>query len=63
MGIFGALCFQLVINLGMNLQILPVIGVTLPFFSAGGSSVLMLYLSVGIVLSVYMHNKKTIFDN
>ena len=62
-GIFGALFFQLVINLGMNLQILPVIGVTLPFFSAGGSSVLMLYLSVGIVLSVYMHNKKTIFDN
>ena len=61
-GIFGAMFFQSVINLGMNLQVLPVIGVTLPFFSAGGSSVLMLYLCVGLVLSVYMHNKKKLFD-
>ena len=36
----------------MNLQVLPVIGVTLPFFSAGGSSVVMVYLSVGLVMSV-----------
>lgn len=60
-GVFAAFFFQIVINLGMNLQILPVIGVTLPFFSAGGSSVLMLYLSVGLVLSVYIHNKKNLF--
>ncbi|MFR8716758.1 MAG: FtsW/RodA/SpoVE family cell cycle protein [Faecalibacterium prausnitzii] len=33
-------------------------GVTLPFYSAGGSSVLMLYICVGLVLSVYMHNTK-----
>ena len=36
----------------MNLQVLPVIGVTLPFLSAGGSSVVMMYLCVGLVLSV-----------
>ena len=36
-------------------QVLPVIGVTLPFFSAGGSSVVMMYLCVGLVLSVGMH--------
>ena len=41
----------------MNLQVLPVIGVTLPFFSAGGSSVLMMYLCVGIVLSVRAHSR------
>ena len=54
--------FQITINLGMNLQVLPVIGVTLPFFSAGGSSVTMLYLCVGVVLSVYLHNKKNLFE-
>lgn len=54
-GIFAALFVQCVINLGMNLQVLPVIGVTLPFFSAGGSSVVMIYLCVGLVLSVGMH--------
>ena len=34
---------------------------TLPFYSAGGSSVLMLYICVGLVLSVYMHNTKKLF--
>ena len=61
-GIFAAMFFQITINLGMNLQVLPVIGVTLPFFSAGGSSVTMLYLCVGVVLSVYLHNKKNLFE-
>ena len=51
-GVFAALFWQCVINIGMNLQVLPVIGVTLPFFSAGGSSVVMVYLSVGLVMSV-----------
>ena len=41
-GIGGALMAQIFVNVGMNLRVLPVIGVTLPFYSAGGSSVLML---------------------
>ena len=49
-------------NVGMNLRVLPVIGVTLPFYSAGGSSVLMLYICVGLVLSVYSHNTKSLFS-
>ena len=61
-GIFAALFVQCVINLGMNLQVLPVIGVTLPFFSAGGSSVVMMYLCVGLVLSVGIHAKNTRLD-
>lgn len=61
-GIGGALLAQILVNVGMNLRVLPVIGVTLPFYSAGGSSVLMLYLCVGLVLSVYMHNKKKLFS-
>ena len=59
-GIFAALFLQCVINLGMNLQVLPVIGVTLPFFSAGGSSVVMMYLCIGLVLSVSLHTRRSI---
>ena len=60
-GFAGAMMAQIFVNVGMNLRVLPVIGVTLPFYSAGGSSALMIYLCIGLVLSVYMHNKKTLF--
>lgn len=62
-GFAGAMIAQVVVNVGMNLCVLPVIGVTLPFYSAGGSSACMMYLCIGLVLSVYMHNKKTLFGN
>ncbi|MBQ7128512.1 MAG: rod shape-determining protein RodA [Clostridia bacterium] len=52
-GAFGMLSAQLLINTGMVLSVLPVIGVTLPFFSAGGSSLMCLYISIGLVVSVY----------
>lgn len=58
-GVFAAIFVQCFINLGMNLQILPVIGVTLPLFSAGGSSVVMMYLCIGLVLSVGMNNRRS----
>ena len=59
-GIFAALFLQdWSSTIGMNLQVLPVIGVTLPFFSAGGSSVVMMYLCVGLVLSVSLHTRRT----
>ena len=61
-GIFAALFLQCVINLGMNLQVLPVIGVTLPFFSAGGSSVVMMYFCVGLVLSVGLQARRSRVD-
>lgn len=54
-GFFGLLLAQTVINLGMCLSILPVIGITLPFFSAGGTSLACLYVGVGELLSVYIH--------
>ncbi len=58
-GVFAALFWQCVINIGMNLQVLPVIGITLPFFSAGGSSVVMVYLSVGLVMSVGLTSRRS----
>ena len=57
-GIFSQLAFQAILNAGMVLCLLPVIGVTLPFFSAGGSSLLTTFINIGLVLSVYIHNQK-----
>ncbi len=54
-GVFSMILAQVIINLGMCLSILPVIGVTLPFFSAGGTSLSCLMLGIGLMLSVYMH--------
>ncbi len=57
-GVFAMLAAQTVINLGMVLSVLPVIGITLPFFSAGGTSVVVTYCGIGLVLSVAYHNRK-----
>ncbi len=54
-GFFSLIATQVVINLGMVLGVLPVIGITLPFFSSGGSSAACLYLGIGLVQSVRMH--------
>jgi rod shape determining protein RodA len=52
----GAIFFwHVVFNLGMVLGVMPVVGVTLPLFSYGGSSVLALLLSVGLLMSVSIH--------
>ena len=61
-GVSAIMLTQIFINIGMCLSILPVIGITLPFFSSGGSSAATLYLAVGLALSVYMHNRKTLFS-
>lgn len=55
-GMAAMIIGQVVINVGMCLMLLPVIGITLPFFSAGGSSNLAVYLGIGLVLSIYRHN-------
>lgn len=55
MGFFGMIAAQAIFNLGMCLDLLPVMGVTLPFFSAGGSSAACLYFGFGLVQSVKMH--------
>ncbi len=61
-GVFSMLFAQTVINIGMCMSITPVIGITLPFFSAGGTSLLCLFLGIGLVLSVYMHrNSRTLY--
>ena len=51
-GVIGMMIVQTVENIGMNLCMLPMIGITLPFMSAGGSSVLAIYIIFGMVHSV-----------
>ncbi|NLB36971.1 MAG: FtsW/RodA/SpoVE family cell cycle protein [Clostridiales bacterium] len=55
-GVAIMIAAQSVINIGMCMKLLPVIGITLPFFSAGGSSNLCIYIAVGLVLSVHRFN-------
>ena len=52
-GAAAALIFQVTINVGMNLGVMPVIGLTLPFISYGGSSMLSLYAMLGLVSGVF----------
>ena len=61
-GVAAMIAAQVVINVGMCTSVTPVIGITLPFFSAGGTSLFCLFLGIGLVLNVYMHrNSRTIY--
>lgn len=51
-GMAAMLIFQTVINIGMCLFVMPVIGITLPFFSYGGSSIVTLFASMGVVSGI-----------
>lgn len=52
MGYAGMLFFQSVLNIGMCLYILPIVGLTLPFFSSGGSSIITMFAAMGVVSSI-----------
>ena len=53
-GIASMLIFQILINVGMCIGVLPVIGLTLPFISYGGSSLITVFLAMGVVSSIHM---------
>ncbi|MBI4415282.1 MAG: rod shape-determining protein RodA [Candidatus Kerfeldbacteria bacterium] len=55
-GVGAAIFIQMGMNIGMNLGLFPVAGVPLPFVSYGGSSLLSLFLAIGIVESVVIRN-------
>ena len=60
-GVSAIFILQTLEGIGMCLAIIPVVGITLPFMSAGGSSTLALYLIIGIVHSVNAQEKKFYF--
>lgn len=60
-GIGAMFLFQVVENIGMNIGVLPVTGIPLPFISYGGSSLVVNFAAVGIVQSIIMRHKKIAF--
>lgn len=52
-GVAATLIFQTLMNIGMNVEMLPIIGLTLPFISYGGSSIMSLFAMMGLVSGVY----------
>lgn len=57
-GVFGMMFAHCTMNIGMVLAVMPVIGVPLPFMSAGGTAMLSMYIAIGMVMSVYSHSEK-----
>lgn len=57
-GVFGMLLFQTLVNIGMNIGLVPITGITLPLISYGGSSLLATLLSLGFVASVAKFRKR-----
>lgn len=55
------LLFQIFINIGMNLGIMPVTGIPLPFVSSGGSQMLTNFAAIGILQSIYLRHRKITF--
>ena len=55
-GVGGMLIVQILLNLGMCFAMLPVIGITLPLLSCGGSSMLAMFMMLGLLHNVYSHS-------
>ena len=56
-GVATMIAFQAVVNIGVNLNLMPATGLTLPFVSYGGSSLLSMLLGIGLVESVVLRHK------
>ncbi len=56
-GVATVIFFQTLVSVGMNVRLMPVTGLTLPFISSGGSSLVTLLLGIGLVESVVVHRK------
>lgn len=61
-GVAASVEFQLIINVGMCIGITPVIGITLPFFSYGGSSMMTMFAAMGLVSGVKYKPKPQLFS-
>lgn len=57
-GVMIMILIQMVINIGMNIGLMPVTGIPLPFMSYGGSSTLSMFIALGIVMSVYRRRRE-----
>jgi rod shape determining protein RodA len=62
-GVTTMIFFQTFVNIGMNLGLMPVTGIPLPFISLGGTSLVFLLASIGIVQSVVINHRKLGFQS
>lgn len=62
-GIVTMLLFHFFINVGMNMGIMPVTGIPLPFISYGGTSLLVAMIAIGLLESIAIRHKKIQFEN
>ena len=60
-GIAMMFATQAIVNIGMNLGVLPVVGIPLPFVSYGGTSLLISFFAVGLLESIYIRHEKISF--
>ncbi|MEG1972381.1 MAG: FtsW/RodA/SpoVE family cell cycle protein, partial [Oscillospiraceae bacterium] len=61
-GVFAMIFFQSFWGIGMCLSLLPVAGLPVPLFSAGGTSVVMTYAALGLVLNVHRYSVSGLFS-
>lgn len=59
-GMFGLLLFSILQNVGMTIGIMPISGITLPYVSYGGSSLLTNFLALGVVLNVHRRRRSAL---
>lgn len=62
-GIGAKILFQTTVHIGMNVGLLPVTGIPLPFLSYGGTALIIDLASIGILQSIYIRHKKTFFTH
>lgn len=58
LGVVTMMLFQVIVNIGMNIGLFPITGITLPLISYGGSSLISTLICLGLVASVIRHRKK-----
>ncbi len=61
-GIAAMLFIQVFINIGMNIRLMPVTGIPLPFVSYGGTSLFVNMIALGILQSIVLRHKKLSFN-
>jgi rod shape determining protein RodA len=60
-GVTAMLMHQIFVNVGMTIGIMPITGVTLPFMSYGGSSVIVTFMAIGLLQSIHAQARETAF--
>lgn len=61
-GLMSMFLFHFVENIGMNIRMLPVTGIPLPFISYGGTYMIVCYIAIGIIVSISMRRQRPMFE-